>query len=89
MSGTQQGCQTEPVVGNGGRWPGWRVHGSELSWAIAFVVPYATLFCAFAAYPIAYGMWMGREPALCELVSDPRLPEDGRQYRALRRPGRE
>jgi multiple sugar transport system permease protein len=48
------------------------LHGSELTWAIAFVVPYAAVFFAFAVYPIAYGLWMGREPSLyAQLVSDP------------------
>jgi multiple sugar transport system permease protein len=44
----------------------------ELTWALAFVVPYAVVFLAFAVYPIAYGLWMGREPALyAHLFSDP------------------
>src|ERR1700687_2025794 len=64
-----------PVVGNG-RWrPAWHghLHGAEFTWAIAFVVPYAAVFFAFAVYPIAYGFWMGREPSLyADLVSDPR-----------------
>jgi multiple sugar transport system permease protein len=63
-----------PVVGNG-RWrPTWRggLHGSEFAWAIAFLVPYAAVFFAFAVYPIAYGVWMGREPSLyAHLISDP------------------
>src|SRR4029077_9239917 len=62
------------VLGNG-RWrPAWRghPHGSDLTWAIAFVVPYAAVFFAFAVYPIAYGLWMGREPSLyAHVVSDP------------------
>jgi multiple sugar transport system permease protein len=41
-----------------------RLHGSEFVWAIAFVVPYAVIFLAFAAYPIAYGLWMASDPAL-------------------------
>ena len=46
--------------------------GSEFAWAIAFLVPYAAVFLAFAAYPIAYGLWMGREPRLyAQLISDP------------------
>jgi multiple sugar transport system permease protein len=59
----------------GRRRPAWRgpLHGSELVWAIAFVAPYAAVFLAFALYPIGYGLWMGREPALyAELVADPR-----------------
>ena len=46
--------------------------GSELTWAIAFVVPYIALFLAFVAYPVVYGLWMGRNPSLYfELFSDP------------------
>ena len=52
----------------------WRggLQGSEYTWAIAFVVPYAGIFVAFVLYPIAYGLWMGHRPALySELFSDP------------------
>jgi multiple sugar transport system permease protein len=53
------------------RWRGG-LQGSEFTWAIAFVVPYAGIFVAFVLYPIAYGLWMGHRPALySELVSDP------------------
>jgi multiple sugar transport system permease protein len=76
MSGTQDVFAAgRPVLGNG-RWrPVWHGHlrGSELTWAIAFIAPYAAVFFAFAVYPIAYGFWMGREPSLyAELASDPR-----------------
>jgi multiple sugar transport system permease protein len=76
MSGTQEVLAAgRPVAGNG-RWrPAWHghLHGSEFTWAIAFVAPYAAVFFAFAVYPIAYGFWMGREPSLyADLVSDPR-----------------
>jgi multiple sugar transport system permease protein len=78
MSGTQQVLAAEePSLGDG-RWRPARareghLHGSELTWAIAFIVPYAGVFLAFAVYPIAYGFWMAREPSLyAELVSDPR-----------------
>jgi hypothetical protein len=75
MSTTQQVLAVgRPVLGNG-RWrPAWRghLHGSDLTLAIAFVVPYAAVFFAFAVYPIAYGLWMGREPSLyAHVVSDP------------------
>ena len=76
MAGLQKGfvSATPSVLGNG-RWrPAWRghLHGSDLTWAIAFVVPYAAVFFAFAVYPIAYGFWMGREPSLyAQVVSDP------------------
>jgi multiple sugar transport system permease protein len=74
MSSTQQLFATRPVAA--GRWrpPRWHphLHGSELAWAIAFVVPYALVFVAFALYPISYAVWMGSEPSLyLELVSDP------------------
>jgi len=52
----------------------WRfgLQGSEFTWAIAFVIPYAALFLAFVAYPVLYGLWLGREPALyTELMSEP------------------
>jgi multiple sugar transport system permease protein len=63
-----------PAMDNGRRRPRWRgpLPGSELAWAVAFLVPYAAVFFAFAVYPIAYGLWMGREPSLyAHLVSDP------------------
>jgi multiple sugar transport system permease protein len=52
----------------------WRLglQGSEFTWAIAFVIPYVALFLAFVAYPVLYGLWLGREPALYfELMSEP------------------
>jgi multiple sugar transport system permease protein len=52
---------------------GGRLHGSDSAWAIAFAVPYAAVFIAFVAYPVAYGLWLGSNPALyAELYSDPR-----------------
>jgi multiple sugar transport system permease protein len=57
------------------RLPAWRsrLHGSDLAWSIAFVVPYAALVAAFAVYPIGYALWMGRDPALyAQLLDDPR-----------------
>jgi multiple sugar transport system permease protein len=52
----------------------WRagLQGSEFTWAIAFLIPYVALFLAFVAYPVVYGLWLGREPALySELMSEP------------------
>jgi multiple sugar transport system permease protein len=74
MSATQQIFATaRPVVG--GPWrPTWRgpLHGSEFAWAIAFLIPYAAVFFAFAVYPIGYGLWMGRQWSLyAHLFSDP------------------
>src|SRR6516165_5443910 len=53
--------------------PPWhrRLHGAELSWSVAFVVPYAAVLLAFAVYPIAYGLWMASKPSLyVELFSN-------------------
>jgi multiple sugar transport system permease protein len=48
------------------------LRGSELAWAIAFVVPYAAVLLAFALYPIGYAFWMGSEASLyAELFADP------------------
>ncbi len=55
-----------------GRW--WRGHlqGSEYAWAIAFCVPYIALFFGFVVYPVAFGVWMGSDPALySRLFNDP------------------
>jgi multiple sugar transport system permease protein len=52
----------------------WRggLQGSDFTWAIAFLVPYAALFLAFVAYPVFYGLWLGHAPALySELADDP------------------
>ncbi len=46
--------------------------GNEYAWALAFVIPYMAVFIAFVAYPIVYGLWMGRSPALyMQLWDDP------------------
>jgi multiple sugar transport system permease protein len=47
--------------------------GSEFAWAIAFAIPYTVVFFAFVVYPIAYGIYLGSDPALyAELFADPR-----------------
>ena len=53
MGGMQQVLAAGPrVPASGSRGPVWRrhLHGSELAWAIAFVAPYAAVFCAFVLY---------------------------------------
>ena len=76
MSGTQGVLAARaPVAFGRPRLPRWRghLHGSDLAWSIAFVMPYAALFAAFVIYPMGYGLWMGSDPALyAELLSDPR-----------------
>jgi multiple sugar transport system permease protein len=45
---------------------------SDVTLTIAFVAPYATLFLAFAVYPLAQALWMGGAPSLyAELLGDP------------------
>ena len=49
-----------------------RLLGSDLVWAIAFVLPYAAVFLAFAVYPIGYALWMASKPSLyTDLIDDP------------------
>ncbi len=49
-----------------------RLSGSDTAWAVAFLVPYAAIFVAFVVYPIAFGLWMGSDPALYRILfSDP------------------
>src|SRR3984893_8112129 len=51
----------------------WRgnLKGSEFTWALAFSVPYITVFLAFVVYPVFYGLWMGSNPALyADVFSD-------------------
>jgi multiple sugar transport system permease protein len=52
----------------------WRggLKGSEFLWAVAFLVPYAAVFLAFVLYPVAYGLWLGSNPASYRaLFADP------------------
>ena len=49
------------------------LQGSELTWAIAFAVPYVLVFLAFVLYPICYGLYLGGQVELYErLLDDPR-----------------
>jgi multiple sugar transport system permease protein len=54
------------------RGPAWarHLHGSELTWAIAFVVPYVAVLLVFAVYPFAYGIWTAADPALYAQLFD-------------------
>jgi multiple sugar transport system permease protein len=74
MSSTQHVLAVPPVAVGRRRRSRWHshLHGSELAWAIAFVVPYAAVLLAFAVYPIAYAFWMGGKASFyAELFSDP------------------
>jgi multiple sugar transport system permease protein len=75
MSSTRQGLATgRPLAGEWPWRPNWdRLHGSESTWAIAFVTPYVAVLMAFVAFPVGYGLWMGSKPELySELAADPR-----------------
>src|SRR4051812_2322178 len=53
-------------------WP-FRPRGSDTGWAVAFVVPYMAVFLAFVIYPVIYGIWLGSDPALYDMLfSDPK-----------------
>jgi multiple sugar transport system permease protein len=77
MSSTQQALAARSVAidrRRPSRHPYLR--GSELAWALAFVVPYAGVIVAFAVYPIAYALWMGGDASLyAELFADPHYAE--------------
>jgi multiple sugar transport system permease protein len=73
MSGRQQVLATGlPVSIPPWRPPGHRhLHGSDFTWAIAFVVPYAAVFLAFIIYPFGYALWMASRPSLyADLIAD-------------------
>jgi multiple sugar transport system permease protein len=75
MSATQQALPGRRI-GTASRahrhWHGLLI-GSEYAWAIGFALPYIIMFFAFVLYPIAYGLWLGGDPALyTELFADPR-----------------
>jgi multiple sugar transport system permease protein len=44
-------------------WPGGP-RGSDIAWAVAFLIPYTVVFVAFAVYPVLYGISLGSDPAL-------------------------
>src|ERR1700747_3084606 len=61
-------------------WRYWRggLRGSELIWALAFLVPYIGVFFAFVVYPVFYGLRMGSEASLyTEVFSDPIYQQAG------------
>lgn len=72
---------TQPVLAPGPslsvrRW--WRpeaaghLRGSDFTWAIAFILPYAAVFVAFAACPIVYALWSASKLSLyADLFTDP------------------
>ena len=75
MSGSQQILGFGRLSTNSRPWrPSWPggPHGSDLSWAIAFFIPYVAVFLAFVVYPVIYGIVLGSDPALyVQLVDNP------------------
>ncbi len=74
MSSTQHILAAGPPLAVKGPWrpPGRRhLHGSDFTWAIAFVVPYAAMFLGFVVYPVGYALWMASKPSLyADLIAD-------------------
>lgn len=66
--------ETRPFDLNAGEHPpGRRLQRSEVAWALAFLAPYLVVFAAFVVYPVGYGLWIARDPALyAELFADHR-----------------
>ncbi len=47
-------------------------HGSDINWALAFLVPYIAVFLLFVLYPVGYALWLGHRPeSYRELFNDP------------------
>jgi multiple sugar transport system permease protein len=77
MSSTQQvaGFARQPAAASRSWRPPWHggLRGSEISWAVAFVIPYAAVFLGFVVYPVIYGLWLGSSPELYQrLIEYPR-----------------
>src|SRR5216683_3046201 len=74
MSSTQHVLAAGRPLAVKGPWrpPGRRhLHGSDFTWAIAFVVPYAAMFLGFVVYPVGYALWMASKPSLyADLIAD-------------------
>src|SRR6266404_8136653 len=74
MSSTPQVLAAGPPLSAQGPWrpPARRhLHGSDFTWAVAFVVPYAAVFLAFIIYPFGYALWMASRPSLyADLIGD-------------------
>jgi multiple sugar transport system permease protein len=75
MSSTQEVLAAGPRISVKAPWrpPGHRhLHGSDFTWAIAFVLPYVAVFFFFVVYPFGYALWMAGKPSLyAELIADP------------------
>ncbi len=72
MTSTQHAIASGPLTLKRRRPPAWarHLHGSEFTWAIAFVVPYAAVLLFFAVYPVAYGFWTASDWSLYDKLLD-------------------
>ncbi len=72
MSSTQALASRIPAQGDRPSWRGrGHLRGSDLRWAVAFIVPYAAVFLGFVVYPFGYALWMASTPSLYrELIAD-------------------
>ncbi len=79
MSSSVQALELDRLIATSRVWrPPWAggPRGSDVSWAIAFLIPYVAVFVAFVVYPVAYGLWLGSNPALyVELLEYPHYLE--------------
>ena len=74
MGGTPQALAAGSIAVSPPSPPPWRLRlpSSEVTWAIAFVIPYGAMFLAFVVYPVAYGLSLASSPSLyADLVADP------------------
>ena len=55
-----------------GATPARRGLSLEATWGVIFVIPYILFFLIFVVWPVAYGVWLGTDPAsYAKLFSDP------------------
>jgi multiple sugar transport system permease protein len=78
MSSTQQvvGLSRATAVSRPRRpvWP-HGPQGSDITWAVAFFVPYVAVFLAFVVYPVIFGLWLGSNPQRYrDLFANPHYP---------------
>jgi multiple sugar transport system permease protein len=72
MSGLSQAIAARPPLPLPGPRLRRRLHGGDLRWAVAFVLPYAAVFFGFVVYPFAAALWTGVRPSLyAQLFADP------------------
>ena len=74
MDGTSAIEAVRPPRGARSRRLGWFAapQGSDRTWVVAFIVPYVAVFVLFVLFPVAYGLWLGSDPAsYAELFDDP------------------